>query len=372
MRATTTSPQNKHLKSMRCIMGAHASSADEVRSQHDESAFSFFSEAKPLSVTVEDHDRSGYNIEKAEKKIAIILGYYNGEAHVDEQLESIFSQSHSALHVFIGDDHSPSPFDADVLKIEFKKRLKLSVETRSENVGFAKNFLQSLACIDDSFEYFAFSDQDDIWYPNKLKKAIEELTKAPAHLPALYCARTEIADADCSQILGCSPIFNKPPSFANALVQNIGGGNTMVFNKAARDLIVAASRNTTVVSHDWWCYQIVTGAGGYVFYDSEPCLKYRQHSNNLVGANTSWSARLLRIRALMEGRFRAWNDVNLKALADHKHLLTDQNIRILNDFIGARQSSLFKRLKLVKHSGIYRQTLFGNLGLLFGLLLNRI
>ncbi len=345
------------------------------RSQHGQAAVPFFSEVEPSGVAarqVADLNRDPRTPIETENKVAILLGYYDGEPHVTEQLESILVQSHQALHVFISDDQSSSPFNVDALSIKPQKLTKLSTGTRAENIGVTSNFLNGLAHIDDSFEYFAFSDQDDLWYPNKLEKAIEKLSKVTTNLPALYCARTETVNATCEQTLGYSPIFNKPPSFANALVQNIGGGNTMIFNKSARDLIVASSRNSTVVAHDWWCYQIITGAGGYVVYDQEPCLKYRQHSNNLVGANTGWAARLLRIRGLMQGSFCTWNDINLKALKEHKHLLTTDNLRVLNEFSEARESNLFKRLMLFKRSGIYRQTLSGNLGLLLGILLNRV
>ena len=348
---------------------------DERCSQRSEVAASFFSAIEPSgfdAVGSPGLSRAPKTPIEVENKVAIILGYYNGEEHAAEQLESIFAQSHQAMHVFVSDDKSPSPFNADGLNLGPEKLAKLSIGTQTENVGFTNNFLGALACIDDSFEYFAFSDQDDLWYPNKLEKAIKELSKVPTNLPALYCARTEIADAACKQTLGYSPIFNKIPSFANSLVQNIGGGNTMVFNKAARNLIVTSSQHSTVVSHDWWCYQIITGAGGYVVYDQEPCLKYRQHKKNLVGANTSWAARLLRIRGLMQGRLRTWNDINLKALKEHDHLLTVNNLRLLNEFSEARESNLFKRLMLFKRSGIHRQTFFGNLGLFLGILLNRV
>ena len=307
-----------------------------------------------------------------ENGIAVILGYFDGEAHVAEQLQSIFEQSYQSFHVFVSDDQSSTPFSIQALDINTEYLAKLSIGSRAKNVGFSNNFLNTLASIDGSFEYFAFSDQDDVWHENKLEKAIGALSVTSSDIPALYCSRTEIADATCEQTLGYSPIFSKPPSFANALVQNIGGGNTMVFNKAARDLIVASSLNSSVVSHDWWCYQIITGAGGYVVYDPEPYLKYRQHSNNLVGANISLGARFFRIRELFQGRFRTWNDINLKALAEHKHLLTTKNLSVLNDFIEARQSNLLKRLFLFKRSGIYRQTMLDNLGLLLGILLNRV
>lgn len=311
--------------------------------------------------------------ESTENKVAIVLGYYDGDTYLAEQLQSIFGQSHQALHVFIADDGSSTPITTDVLGVDANRQLsKLSIGIRPENVGFNINFIRALADIDQPFEYFAFSDQDDVWRANKLEKALSALSEVSADIPALYCARTEVVDEASTKTLGYSAIFSKQPSFANALVQSIGGGNTMVFNKKARDLIVTASPNTTVVSHDWWSYQIVSGAGGCIIYDPEPCLKYRNHGGNLAGENITWRARLLRIRALLNGRFRTWNDINIKALSEHGRLLTRDNQEVLSDFIEARQSSLIKRLFLFKRSGIYRQTLFGNLGLLLGVLLNKV
>ncbi|MCV2875535.1 glycosyltransferase [Rhodobacteraceae bacterium XHP0102] len=312
------------------------------------------------------------NARSTQSRVAVILGYFDGQPFIGEQLQSIIKQTHSALHIYLCDDKSEPCFSLDGLQLDQDSLSKISVGVRPHNIGFTNNFLNALASISDEFEYFAFSDQDDVWHEDKLERAIAALEKAPSEQPALYCARTEIADATCEHTLGYSPLFDKPPSFANALVQNIGGGSTMVFNRAARDLILEATQHASVVSHDWWCYQVVTGAGGHVIYDSEPCLKYRQHDHNLVGANTSWRARLLRIRGLLRGRFREWNDINLAALSAHKHLLTKSNQRVLDDFVEARQSSLIKRLFLFKRSGIYRQTLFGNLGLLLGVFLNKV
>ncbi|MCV2875071.1 glycosyltransferase [Rhodobacteraceae bacterium XHP0102] len=318
------------------------------------------------------HDIRNSESTLRKKRVAIILGYFNGQSYIKEQLNSIFRQTHKELHVFIFDDASKTPISLDGLIFDQHPTSKITLTTSGDNVGFTSNFLGGLASIHTEFEYFAFADQDDIWHNDKLDRAIKALETIPSDTPALYCARTEIADAICMQTLGYSPRFNKPPSFANALVQNIGGGNTMVFNRAARDLIINAAVDKTVVSHDWWSYQIVSGAGGCVVYDPEPCLKYRQHEHNIVGANTSWRARFLRIRGLLQGRFRAWNDINLKALSEHSHVLTADNRKILSDFIEARQSSLIKRLFLFKRSGIYRQTLFGNLGLLLGIILNKV
>ena len=307
-----------------------------------------------------------------EPKLAIILSYHEGKDYINHQLQSIFDQSFSNLCVFIGVDGSDSLLSIADLKINNEYLHKLTINFQPKNIGFAKNFMEVLASCPEDYTHFAFSDQDDVWEPDKIKIAIETLSQFPITCPALYCARTEIVDSTAKKSLGYSPLFKRPPSFANAIVQSIGGGNTMVFNKTARDLIVKSSMKTDMVSHDWWCYQIVSGAGGEIIYDPKPCLKYRQHHNNLIGANTSWTARLLRCHALLMGRFRFWNDTNLKALEKNRYLLTEPSIKCLNHFLEARQSNLIKRVFLFKRSGIYRQTFLGNLGLVAAILLNKV
>lgn len=308
----------------------------------------------------------------SKSKVAILLGYYNGRQYIAEQVASIFAQSHQALHLFISDDHSPQPLDVDALGLQRDQLSRLTVEVRSKNLGFTKNFLTALRDRGADFDYFAFSDQDDVWYPDKLKNALDRLAQVDPNTPALYGARTETVDERCAVTLGASPLFSRPPAFRNALVQSIAGGNTMVFNKAARDLIVASLSDATVVSHDWWCYQMVSGAGGQVFYDSDPCLQYRQHGNNVVGANISWSARFRRFSALLQGDFRRSIDQGVKVLIENKHLLTKDSHQVLNNFVRARQSFLLKRLWLFWRSGVYRQTILGNIALYVGILLNKI
>ena len=170
-------------------------------------------------------------------RVAVVIGYFDGQDYVCDQLRSILDQSHSAVNIYLCDDKSEPRFSFDGLRLDADQLSQISIGVRPSNIGFTNNFLNALGSIPDDFEYFAFSDQDDIWHQDKLERALAALAKAPTEKPALYCARTEIADATCEHTLGHSPRFNKPPSFANALVQNIGGGNTMVFNRAARDLI---------------------------------------------------------------------------------------------------------------------------------------
>ncbi len=304
-------------------------------------------------------------------KVAILLCTYHGQRYLAEQLDSFATQTHSNWEVWASDDGSEDGTHATLEAYRQKwPKGRLSIHFGPAN-GFAENFLSLTAKASNQADYYAYSDQDDLWEVDKLERAVSWLEAIPRNIPALYCSRTRLVDAENNEI-GLSPLFSKPPSFANALMQNIGGGNTMVFNNAARALLREAGETTKVITHDWWAYIVVTGCGGKVFYDSYPSLRYRQHDSNVMGMNATWTARFKRIRMLWEGRFRNWNDTNIVGLRKLQHKLTPENREILERFASARQMSLIPRLIHLKRSGIYRQTLFGNLGLIAAAIFGKI
>ena len=304
-------------------------------------------------------------------KVAILLCTYHGQHYLAEQLDSFAAQTHSNWEVWASDDGSED--DTHAILEAYQQKWPagcLSIHFGPAE-GFAANFLSLTCKASIEADYYAYSDQDDVWEADKLERAVRWLESIPPNIPALYCGRTRLVDADNNEI-GLSPLFSKPPSFANALMQNIGGGNTMVFNNAARALLREAGEDTPVITHDWWAYMVVAGCGGKVLYDSHPSLRYRQHDGNLVGVNATWAARFKRIRMLWEGRFRNWNNSNIGALRKLQHKLTPENRETLERFAKARQMSLIPRLIRLKRSGIYRQTLFDNLGLIAAAIFGKI
>lgn len=289
---------------------------------------------------------------------------YNGQRFLAEQLASIECQSHDNWVVAVSDDGSTD----NTLEIVQSLRKRWGHEKitafQGPQRGFAANFL-TLACRQSLHaDFFAWSDQDDIWLENKLETAVNWLQTIPPEVPALYCGRTKGVNAQ-GHPLECSPLFNRPPAFANALVQSLAGGNTMVFNQAARELLVNAGENMDIVSHDWWAYLLITGAGGRVVYDPTPLVLYRQHEANLVGSNSGWKARSLRLRMMLKGRFSEWNKRNIHCLTSVGDLLTTESQRALENFRSARKSNFFGRLQGLQRAGVYRQTTPGNIGLFF-------
>ncbi|WP_395598294.1 glycosyltransferase family 2 protein [Pseudomonas sp. A1437] len=304
-------------------------------------------------------------------RVAILICTYNGAKFLREQLDSLITQSHKNWAIYASDDGSSD----ETLHILNDYQIKLGKDRLSifqgPQEGFAKNFLSLVRNPSISADYFAFSDQDDIWFEKKLERSIFKLASLPIHTPSLYCSRTLLVNSK-KEVIGRSPLFKSPTSFQNALVQSIAGANTMLINNAARNLIIQLAVNTQVVAHDWLAYLIVSGCGGKVIYDPLPSLNYRQHESNLIGANTDLKNQILRIRKMLSGRFGDWNATNLTALNSIKEKLTKENQKRLECFEQARKSNLISRLRLMKRSGIYRQTKRGNISLLLAIILNKI
>jgi glycosyltransferase involved in cell wall biosynthesis len=302
--------------------------------------------------------------------VAILQSSYNGARFLEDQLRSFEYQSHRNWLLINADDGST---DA-TLRIfrEFQNRIGFdrAILQQGPRRGFVINFLSLISDERITADYYAFSDQDDIWEPDKLENALKWLGKVPASVPGLYCSRTRLID-EAGRAIGFSPLFRKPPSFANALVQNIAGGNTMVFNEAARQLLKAGGI-VDVPSHDWWLYLLVSGVEGAVFYDRYCSVRYRCHPNNVVGSNLGIRPRILRAKMLLEGKFRRWTDMYLAAIEACSPPLTPRSRATLEAFRKARREGLLARVSGMHRSGVYRQTRLGNIGLFVGTVLNKI
>lgn len=304
-------------------------------------------------------------------KVAVLMCTMQGQHFLAEQLNSIATQTHPRWAIWASDDGSDDHTHAI---LEYYQSHwgedRISIHAGPAE-GSTANFLSLTCRADIDADFFAYADQDDVWESDKLERAVNWLKTVPEDVPALYGSRTLLVDAR-NQHIGYSPLFDRDPDFRNALVQSIAGGNTMVFNRAARDLLRRAGENVEAVTHDWWAYMLVTSCGGQVHYDPYPTVRYRQHSSNQFGSNANPLAQLKRARLLLQGRFRGWVDANLRALQRVRHMMTPENQRVLDDFAQARQGRLLARLAGLRRVGIFRQTTLGNLGLSLAALINRL
>jgi len=307
------------------------------------------------------------------QSVLIAMTVYNAAANLDAQLRSIAAQDHRDWTLIVSDDGSQDGSAEIAQRFAQRAGARRVIVRQGPQEGFAENFL---SIVRDGWEpglSLAFSDHDDVWFPDRLSRGLRALAGVGADTPALYCSRTIITDA-ALRPLRLSPPRPRAPSFRNALAQNIAAGNTILANPAAARLLhQAASRRPKIVSHDWWAYQIVTGAGGTILHDDAPTLLYRQHAANQIGANDSARARMRRIGMILSGVYRRWNDVNLAALTSASDLLTAENRDLVERFTAIRSGTRGLRcMTALRKLRLYRQTRASTAALYAAALFNRL
>lgn len=293
-------------------------------------------------------------------RVTILMALYNGAAHLQAQLDSFAAQDWAGWDLLVSDDGSRDAGPEIVRAFATAHPGHDVRRIAGPQQGFARNFLHLIAQAGD-VSAVAISDHDDVWLPAKLSRAMAVLADHPQDRPLLYCARTHIVAPDLTP-LALSPRWPRPFGFANALVQNVAAGNTIVLNRAALRLAQEAGRRAAaagaedVAAHDWWLYQIVTGAGGLVVRDDEPVLLYRQHPKNEMGRNDTLAAWRARLAKVLSGTFANWNSRNVAALTAAGDLLTPEARHLLADFARLRQRGIWGRLAGLRRAGLYRQT----------------
>lgn len=208
----------------------------------------------------------------------IVLSTFNGVRFLDELLRSLSCQNYPDVDLIVRDDGS-SDATVDILE-RWKGRLRIRAIERAHNIGASQSFFRLLNMAPKD-RFVLLADQDDIWYPDKVARAVAALRAAGDAQPTLYCARLAVCDSN-GNVVNHSPLWPNPPSFGNALVENIATGCTIALNPAFMRLVHGSRVPKRAIMHDWWLYLMAT-AFGSVVYDPNPCASYRLHEKNVVG-----------------------------------------------------------------------------------------
>ena len=222
--------------------------------------------------------------------VAILLSLHNGERWLNSQLDSFLAQTHTHWTLYWRDDDSTDSSRAIMLSFAAHRGNGRCVEIDDTCVSLGVR--ESYALLVDaspSDSMIAFSDQDDVWHPQKLEWALAKLRMVPDGTPGLYCARQWLTDADLN-VIGESARLRHQPDFASGLTQNLATGHTVLLNRDAARLLRGFPPPEGVL-HDWWAYLVVLGAGGAFLFDQRCVSHYRQHSRNAVGAQRSFFKR---------------------------------------------------------------------------------
>lgn len=236
--------------------------------------------------------------------IFILLSTYNGEKYINELLESIINQSFSGWNLLIRDDGS-SDKTIEIIKLyaESDSRIQIIDDDRG-NVGVVRSFslLAEFAYTQKGSDYVMFSDQDDVWHPDKVEVTLEQMiyikSQYSDNFPIAIHTDLRVVDNIGNEI---SSSFMKLQRISNEmndplrvlLIQNYVTGCTLMLNRPLMKL--ALPFPTTVMMHDWWV-ALCASTFGKIGFVNKSTIDYRQHENNTVGAKSLVNTILLRFR----------------------------------------------------------------------------
>ena len=155
---------------------------------------------------------------------AVLMATYNGEEFIQEQLASIYAQKiekKCELKLYISDDGSTDSTLRIIKSFQDACGEKLCIEViTGARRGSTQNFLSLIYNKSIQADYYAFADQDDVWYEDKLCRAINHLDKYAKDVAGLYASRLYLTDKNKKKI-GFSPLYTRQMTFKNALVNFI-------------------------------------------------------------------------------------------------------------------------------------------------------
>ncbi|MCR5732956.1 MAG: glycosyltransferase [Sphaerochaetaceae bacterium] len=295
-------------------------------------------------------------------KVAVLLSSYNGEQFIREQIKSIFDQSYKDIELFVRDDGSSDS------TIEIVKSLQLEHKNlhllTGENLGPARSFLYLLDYAykyDESFAYFAFSDQDDFWLENKINVAVDHLKSANDSEYRLYLANLFVTDAKLNIILKSN---EKLLSFDEQMLKNNFAGCTIVLNRKLAG-VVNSYRPEYLEMHDSWITRICGFVGGSIYADENAYMYYRQHGNNYVGRTTGIIEDAKRKIATIKKNEHVASRTSRELLKGYSEIADKNRLQLVSMLAKGDKRGLLKHYKRCKFS-IRNHRLFFVLNLLLG------
>lgn len=214
---------------------------------------------------------------KNKPTVVVLMSTYNGASHLEEQIESIINQEDVNVRLIIRDDGSKD----DTVALA-KKYTDEVIEGR--NLGYRYSFLELIRNAPDA-DYYALSDQDDIWLSRKLISATEMIkekqNESKSLSPILYaCRRKNYLDGVLLEPTELRPYKDYPfNGFNNGISLQ---GCTMVFNRELKHYLSQYVPVDLQLDHDTWINQVCRAIGGFVIFDNRSFLNYRIE-NNTVG-----------------------------------------------------------------------------------------
>lgn len=294
-------------------------------------------------------------------KVNILMSTYNGQQFLAEQIRSIQEQSYTDWTLFIRDDGS-SDNTKEILK-DFEhqdSRIHLIDSDKSDNLGVIKSFHKLVN--HDRADYYFFSDQDDVWLPNKLELSLKEAQNYLADFPLMVYMDLKVVNQDLeimTESMVKSQSHHANTELVQELTENTVTGGVAMINHALAEMW---QETDDILMHDWYLALLASAFGNLVFID-QPGELYRQHSDNVLGART------------LSKRFKKWIrphilfavywDLIKNSQKQARHLLqmplSQSNRELIEAFVTIMDKPMLERFRILRKYGLRKNKAFHTL-----------
>lgn len=288
------------------------------------------------------------------KTVLVLLSSYNGEKYISQQIDSILGQTGlDKLNILVRDDGS-SDKTLEILS-DYKREYPTSFDyIAGNNIGCNGSFLELLEHA-KNFNFYSFSDQDDVWKEDKLVSAINMIESLKYDGPVLYGSCSELTDEKLN-VIGETTKQSRKISFENIIIQNFLPGHTQVMNQKLVDLVNENKISSTkIFYYDYWIATIAMAFGKIVFDNTSRTL-YRQHESNELGfgkGNIGWIKE--RIQRIIKGDSMKMASQISEFYQLFQNKLKDNQRSEIQQFFDS-QRSFFSRAKYLFKTPFYRQS----------------
>lgn len=284
-------------------------------------------------------------------RVQVLMSTYNGERYLKEQIDSIIKQKDVEVSLLIRDDGSKDN-TAKILE-EYGKFSNISV-IYGANLGATRNFFELIRLSGD-YDYYSFADQDDVWDEDKLICAVNMLNDY-SKIPCVYSSNTRLVDEKLKPLK--SVLYEPKISLGSVIVKNISAGCTMVMNNVLMKQLKAYIPSN-VPYHDWWVNVVTLSLGGKIVFDEKPHISYRQHGNNVVGAQEDklkkWQGRL---NKYLNSSYRR-DDFVKEVIKGYGRVISEDNLHILELMANYRSKPMeLLKPKYFRTSGLLENIAF--------------
>lgn len=289
------------------------------------------------------------------------MSTYNGQEFLAEQICSIQSQTFTDWTLLIRDDGSKDR-TRDIIAdfVQQDSRIHFINPDSTENLGVIKSF-HALVQYQRADVYF-FSDQDDVWLPDKLQVTLEATQAYPAEQPLMVYTDLKVVNQDL-QVMNESMVRSQSHHANTELVQelteNTVTGGTSMINHALAELWTVTD---DILMHDWYLALLATAFGKLVYID-QPTELYRQHAENVLGARTL--SKRLRKWIRPHVLFSVYWDLIRNSQKQASHLLalplTPVDRNLVEAFVTIMDKPMIERYRILKKYGLKKNKAFHTL-----------